>query len=265
MKLGFIGAGKMATALLTGIVKTKTVAASDITVSDLNSDALSTIKEKLGVNVTQNSAQVVSQSEIIVLAVKPNVVLSILNSVKSQIKDQLIISIAAGLDLTHLQSSVNPDTSIVRVMPNLNATVGEAAIAICHNNRVNEEQLATAHRLLESSGELFDLPEDKFGLFTAISGSSPAFTFLYIDSLARAGVKYGLPKKLADKIAAQAVFGSAKLMQETGKNPWDLIDDVSSPGGTTVAGLLEMQANNFQTAVIKGVDATIAQDTKLNK
>lgn len=162
----------------------------------------------------------------------------------SLVKDnKVIISIAAGITTDDIFNNIkkfNDHQKIIRVMPNLNATVGESASAIAGNEFSNTEHLTIVKNMFDSIGESWQIEEKYFSIFTALSGSMPAYVFLFIDSVARSGVKHGLPKNVADEIAIQSVLGSAKTLATTDESAWQLIDKVSSPGGTTVSGILKM-------------------------
>jgi pyrroline-5-carboxylate reductase len=181
-------------------------------------------------------------------------------------RDLLLISIAAGKTLENLEEMVgHPKVSIIRVMPNVNVQIGLGASAVTGNEASSENQIDFVLNLFSSVGKAWIVPEKDFSAFIAMAGSSPAFTYLYIDSLARAGVKHGLTKEKALEYAAQATLGSAAMILESKENPWSLIDRVSSPGGTTVAGLLALEDQAFLSTVVKGVDATIARDVELSE
>lgn len=266
MKVGFIGAGKMATAIVQGMINSKKITPSDISMSDINKDALKKLQDELKINIAESNEEIAKTSDIIVMAVGPKVELSILESIKDLIdSSKTVLSIAAGLTIPNIYQSLNEKTAVIRIMPNINAVVGEAGIALCNNEFVSESTIDTVKELLSGSGTVYELPESQFGIFTAISGSSPAYSYLYIDSIARGAVKNGMNKELATKIAAQAVLGSAKMIKETGIEPWTLINNVSSPGGTTVAGLMALEDEGFISTVVKGIDATIQKDKDLQK
>ncbi|MFD1472034.1 pyrroline-5-carboxylate reductase [Companilactobacillus mishanensis] len=265
MKIGFIGAGKMATALVNGIVSSKLVPSNDVFVTDINADATAKLKQELNVSVADSAENMLSKVDIVITAVGPKVAPQILSGIKDELfKDKTVVSIAAGLQLDTLAAALPAKTPIVRIMPNINAVVGEAAIALCTNDYVEDSVKADVKKIFESVGTVYELPESQFSIFTAISGSSPAYAYLFIDSIARGAVKNGMNKDLATKIAAEAVLGSAKMIKETGEEPWTLINNVSSPGGTTVAGLVELEDNAFISTVIKGIDATINKDKELS-
>jgi len=177
----------------------------------------------------------------------------------------LLVSIAAGTTTEAIYDifETNQPVKVVRVMPNVNAMIGEGAAAVCGNKFATKEDVSLIVDMFNKIGRAWELEEKYFSNFTALAGSSPAYAYLFIDSIARAGVKNGLPKDIALEIATQAVLGSAKMIEESKENPWTLIDRVCSPGGTTVAGLVELENNAFISTVIKGIDATIEKDLDL--
>jgi len=267
MKIGFIGAGNMAGAIIKGIVAQKFANVSDIFCYDALEEKLAAFVAETNVNASASNEALVKASDIVVLAVKPNVLDVLLPQLRSRLSDQkpLLVSIAAGTNLEKLQALTSPDLAIVRVMPNVNATIGAGVAAVCGNNNVTKEQVQLVLELFRAVGTAMELPEKDFSTFTAIAGSSPAYAFLFIDALSRGAVKNGLPKDIATRIAAQAVLGSAKMILESGESPWNLIDKVCSPGGTTIAGLMALEEGSFLSTVVKSVDATIQKDLDLMK
>lgn len=267
MIVGFIGVGTMASAIAQGLISHGTVPASDVVGYDKHPEYAQIFSERTGAKAVSSIAEVVSEADIVVLAVKPDVVPVVLAEVGEQVTSTspVIVSIAAGITLDKLSAYLGEggDRAIVRVMPNLNVTVGAGTAGICSNEHTSQEQLGEVVRIFESVGQAFIIEEKHFSAYTAIAGSSPAWTFMYIDSLARGAVKRGMPKALATEIAAGAVLGSAKLLLEDDRSPWDLVDAVCSPGGTTVAGLMAMEDRGFISTVVAGVEATVDRDIEL--
>jgi pyrroline-5-carboxylate reductase len=268
MKIGFIGTGNMASAIIRGIIAKEFASPDELYLFDVMSEKMQFFAKNIGATPCTSNSQLISLVDVVVLSIKPTVIERILTSEKNQIleKKPLLISIAAGTPTDKIYNflQTNEELPIVRVMPNINAIVGETAAAICGNDYVTDKQLNYVLDMFNSIGFAWKLDEKYFSNFTALAGSSPAYTFLFIDSIARAGVKHGLPKDLATQIAAQAVLGSAKMILESEESPWSLIDRVSSPGGTTVAGLLALEDNAFISTVVKGIDATIDKDNEMN-
>ncbi|MBO0440315.1 pyrroline-5-carboxylate reductase [Candidatus Enterococcus ikei] len=269
MKIGFLGAGNMACAIVEGIIKKGFVKAEDIYLYDILTDKVAEFAKKNGTQAVIDPKTLVETVDTLVLAVKPNVIKDVLAASKEVIlkNDPLIVSIAAGTPLSVLYEVFDTDQAIriVRVMPNVNALVGEGAAAVCGNEYADQTDVALIIEMFNAVGQAWELSEQYFSNFTALAGSSPAYAYLFIDSIARAGVKNGMAKDRALEIAAQAVLGSAKMIIESQENPWTLIDRVCSPGGTTVAGLVELENNAFISTVIKGIDATIAKDQEMSQ
>lgn len=269
MKIGFIGAGNMATAIVEGILQNGFSQPEDIYLYDIATEKVQAFAKKIGAHALKDPQAVIQTVDTLILAVKPNIIKGVLLAAKEAIfaNDPLIVSIAAGTSTEALYEIFETDQPIriVRVMPNMNAMVGEGAAAVCGNSAATEEDVNQIIELFNAVGKAWPLEEKYFSIFTAIAGSSPAYTFLFIDSIARAAVKNGLPKDIALEMATQAILGSAQTLTASQENPWTLIDRVSSPGGTTVAGIVELEDNAFISTVIKGIDATIRKDEELGR
>lgn len=272
MRIGFIGAGAMAGAIVRGTIAAGTPA-DHILLTGTEGTATRLAQATGAIEAASNS-DVVAGSDVVVLAVKPHVVPLVATEISEAVRlhNPLIASIAAGITTTRLEGILPEAARVVRVMPNMAATVGEAMSALCAGSQANDSDLARARALMDSVGRTIVLEEKDFSAFTALSGSSPAFVFAFIEALARAGVLGGIPKAQAVDIVAQAVLGSARTVQveaarraagDPGRTPADLIDAVSSPGGTTVAGLVAMERAGFSDAVVRGFEATVARDRQL--
>ena len=259
----------MAGAIVDGIIKKEHTNPSDIYCHSPFEEELTVFTNRTKTNPCTSNTDVVKNADAVILAVKPNVFPLVLSEIKDEIakKKPLIISIAAGTTLDKIESLLyNPyQVSIVRVMPNVNVMVGEGMSAVCGNKSVTKEQLQFVLKLFEAVGSAVELAEKDFSTFTAIAGSSPAYAYLFIDALARGAVKNGMPKDLSTKIAAKAVLGSARMLLEGDESPWNLIDKVCSPGGTTIAGLMALEDEKFFSTVVKCVDVTISKDKDLMK
>lgn len=262
MKLGFIGCGNMATAIIKGIISNSDISGKDILVYDTYKPAMDKLENEYGVSHCGNIELLVCNSDVVFLAVKPNVLADVLSQVEAV--DTLIISIAAGKTLEFLESNIKSNVAkIVRVMPNINAMVGEAICAYCYNERVTENDIENVEKLLNCFGKCLYIDESQFSIYSAIGGCAPAFAYMFIDNLARAGVKNGMKKDDALKIAAQTVYGSAKMILENDEHPWKLVDNVCSPGGTTIEGVTSLQADGFEAAVQNAVQKAFEKDKKL--
>lgn len=260
MKIGFIGCGNMATAIINGILNNSLVEAQDIFANDTYAPAMEKVAA-LGVKA-DTADNVIKSSDIVFLAVKPNVIREVI----SQINDNspLFISIAAGKTIEYLEDSASINgLRFVRVMPNINAKVGEAISAYCYNSLATDEDKSNVEKILNCFGKCLYIEEEKFSIYSAIGGCAPAFAYMFIDELARAGVKNGLTKAQALKIAAQTVYGSAKMILEGDEHPYKLIDNVCSPGGTTIEGVLSLQHDGFNDAIHNAVQKSYDKDKNL--
>ena len=272
MTVGFIGTGNMANAIVRGMVGSGGFPADEVVVFDRNADKRELLGADLGVQVAGSAEELVDASDVVVVAVKPQGIPVLLEGLAGRIAERrrVVVSIAAGTPLARLESFLTTDaapgsdSAVVRVMPNVNAMIGAGMSAVTGNAAATADDVATVVAIFQAVGEVVEIPESQFSTYTAIAGSSPAFAYLFIDALSRAAVAGGMPKAQATQIAAQAVLGSAKMVRESEKSPWDLIDTVCSPGGTTVAGLLALEDRGFLSTVAHGVKATIDRDREMN-
>ncbi len=235
MKLGFIGVGGMAQAIIKGLLDAKKVTSDDIFVHSAH-QTYQKFAKLTGVKAVESNAAVVDQSDLIVLSVTPNMAPHVLKEIRDGLDHQnkVLISIVAGISLSEIEEMTNYDLPILRTLPNLNVQIGKGMTAIKANENLRGEQLASAVGLFDAIGMTTEMPEDQFATFSALAGSSPAYAYFFIDSMSRAGVKHGLNKEQATKIVAQALAGSAEMILKSDKVPFELIDRVSSPGGSTV-------------------------------
>lgn len=268
MTIGFIGAGTMASAIVQGIVARGVVAARDVVVHDPHGAASATLAERLGVRVAESNEALVDAVDTVVLAIKPQVFEQVLPPLAPALAENgtLVVSIAAGTSLARVAELLGAHGAaqpVVRVMPNVNAQIGAGMAAVAGNAVATAEQVGSVVELFRAVGDAIELPETSFSTFTAIAGSAPAYAFLFIDALARGALKAGMPKALATRIAAQTVLGSARTILETGEHPWELVDKVCSPGGTTIAGLMALEDGGFVSTVVDSVTATIERDREL--
>lgn len=258
MKLGFIGCGNMANAMLGGIIKNNIIASNDIISSDLNDVSLEVAKDTLGIKVTKDNKEVVDQSDIIVLSVKPQFYSSVINEIKDLIKEnQIFISIAPGQTLEGLRTAFGRELKIVRTMPNTPALVGEGITAMCYNKNVTEKEADLVASILAGFGKVEVITENLMDAVVGVSGSSPAYVFMFIEALADGAVAAGMPRNKAYTFAAQAVLGSAKMVLDTGKHPGELKDMVCSPGGTTIEAVRMLEKEGFRSSVMEAVKACI--------
>lgn len=263
---GFIGAGNMASAIVKGAVASGGSPESFV-IADAHHDSAHRLAEATGAQAAESNDEVIRAADYVVLAVKPQVIPTVLEHARDAIAEHrpVIVSIAAGLTLERLGSLLPEGTAVVRVMPNVNAMVGAAMSAVAGNAAATQEQIDAVVTLMDSVGDAVVIPEKDFSAYTALAGSSPSWVFTFIEALTKAGVRHGLARPLAARIAAQAVAGSAELaIARAGEQTAsELSDMVCSPGGTTIAGLLAAEEAGFTTAVVKAVDATVQRDREL--
>jgi len=262
MKIGFIGAGNMAGAIIRGIVKNG-IDAKSVYISDLDAGKVSLLSKECGVNGESDNKEVVKKCELVILAVKPHLIKPVLEECRHLLDSgtHTLISIAAGIQLEMLEEFAGgSQIPVLRVMPNVNSEVCMGMTAVCGNAFVSETAYNHTKHIFEKIGKVAEIEENFFPVFSALAGSSPAFSYLFIESLAKGAHKAGLPKAVATEIAAQAVLGSAALILEKGKHPWELIDSVCSPGGTTIEGICTLEREGFSAAVVNCMDACMAKD-----
>ena len=254
MKLGFIGTGNMASAIMGGIIKKQIIPAQEIIGADLFAPGRERAKEQFGIQVTDSNKEVVDKAEVIVLSVKPQFYEDVINEIKGDIKDeQIIITIAPGKTLAWLAEKFGKDVKIVRTMPNTPAMVGAGMTAACPNEHITEEELAYIRTLLESFSRVEIVPERLMDVVVSTSGSSPAYVFMMIEAMADAAVSGGMPRPQAYQFAAQAVLGSAKMVLDTGRHPGDLKDMVCSPAGTTIEAVRVLEERGFRSAIFEAM------------
>ena len=263
-KIGFIGCGAMARALAGGLIDAG-IAASQISASDPFASARSQFEESIGAKAVEDNARVVSEADVVVLAVKPGAVSSVLEELDPALAAQpLWISIAAGVPLEKLESALPAGTRIVRTMPNTPALVGAGATAYFPADSVTETDIQLTEAILEAAGWCWRAPnEDLLDAVTGLSGSGPAYVFLILEALADAGVRQGLPRDAAQSLATRTVLGAAKLALETGTHPGQLKDQVTSPGGTTIAGLEQLEVHGVRAAIYDAVRAATERSKAL--
>ncbi len=265
-KIGFIGSGNMAKAMIGGIVKSKLVDSNNVIASDLNELVLENVKNEYGINVTTNSKEVVKFSDIIIVAVKPNVYDIVLEGVKELIdNEKIIVTIAAGKTIESIENVIGNDKKVIRTMPNTPALVNEGMSALCKNKNITDEELNIVKEIFNSFGKAEILNEYLIDSVIGVSGSAPAYVFIFIEAMADAAVLAGMPRNQAYTFAGQAVMGSAKMVLETDKHPGELKDMVCSPGGTTIEAVKTLEAEGFRSAVIKAIGDCIEKSKEMSK
>jgi pyrroline-5-carboxylate reductase len=265
-KLGFLGAGNMAAALVKGLLHGRVLTPKRIVVSDVKPERLAMLAEQHGIATTTDNHALVRDCSVLVLAVKPQVVDRVLTEVGAEVRgDQLFVSLAAGVPIEALEARLPRGSRVVRAMPNTPATVQEGATAISGGTHACEADLRTARDLFEAVGRVVTLDEVLLDAVTGLSGSGPAYVMLIIEALADGGVKVGLHRDTALLLAAQTVFGSAKLLLETGEHPGRLKDMVTSPGGTAIAGLHTLESGALRKTLIDAVECATRRSVELGE
>ena len=251
MKLGFIGTGNMASAIMGGIIKNQIIPANDIIGADVMEAGRERVKEQFKIQVTADNHEVINSSDIIILSVKPQFYAEVIAEIKDDVReDQIIITIAPGKTLAWLKEQFGKNVKIVRTMPNTPALVGAAMSALCPNDKVTPEEVKLVESLFNSFGRAEVVPESMMDAVVGVSGSSPAYVYMFIEAMADAAVADGMPRAQAYKFAAQSVLGAAKMILETGKHPGELKDAVCSPGGTTIEAVAALEHGGFRDTVI---------------
>jgi pyrroline-5-carboxylate reductase len=254
----------MGGAIIGGIISNKILNPSEILVSDINRDGLNTVNEKYGVSITSDNKEAAKKADILFLAVKPNVLYKVIDEIKDVINENtLIVSIVAGQSIEKIAAAFNRDIKLIRVMPNTPALVGEGMAALSPNANVTEDETKNILNIFQSFGKAEIVPEYLMDTVTAVSGSSPAYVFMFIEAMADAAVMGGMPRNQAYTFAAQSVLGSAKMVLETGKHPGELKDMVCSPAGTTIDAVGVLEEEGFRSGVIKAMTACIEKSKKL--
>ncbi len=264
MKITMIGCGNMASAIIGGLLNSHTADKEDILAADPFAPSRKKAEESFGIRTLTDNIEAVKDADIIVLAVKPQVLEQAVTGLDQAVtKQQLVISIVAGQSLERLESLLGSDKKIVRVMPNTPALVGSGMSGWCVNANVSEADKDSVRTILSAVGEAEEVPESLMGVVTSLSGSSPAYIYMLIEAMADAAVLDGMPRGMAYHFAAQTVMGSAKMVLETGKHPGELKDMVTSPAGTTIEGVRALEENGFRGIIIKAVHACTEKSTKL--
>lgn len=251
-RIGFIGCGNMAKAMIEGLLAHGTVPAAQIMASARTEESVRRAAEAFGIETTTNNRVVASFADILVLAVKPQFMDAVLAEIRDCIRaEQVLVTLAPGKTHAHITDMLCGAHKVVRTMPNTPALVGEAMSALCPNEAVSPEELLSVRALFNSFGRTEVVAEPLIDVVTGVSGSAPAYAFLFIEALADAAVRDGMPRAKAYTFAAQALLGSAKLVLESGKHPGELKDMVCSPGGTTIEAVRVLEERGFRSAVME--------------
>lgn len=258
MKLGFIGCGNMAGAMMGGIINNKVFAPEEIIGADISVPGRENVKKNYGIHVTDSNKEVIEKAEVVVFSIKPQYYQEVIEEVRGLVRSgQIMLTIAPGKTLEWLGKEFGEGVKIVRTMPNTPAMAGEGMTAVSPNKNVTKEELDYICRILESFGKAEIINENLMDVVVGVSGSSPAYVFMFIEAMADAAVAGGMPRKQAYKFAAQAVMGSAKMVLETGKHPGELKDMVCSPAGTTIEAVRVLEQKGLRSTVFEAVEACV--------
>lgn len=264
LRWGFIGAGKMATALIRGMLRAGLASPDTIFASDPIESARAALAKETRITVRTSNEQVAQDSDVLILAVKPQSMAEVLERLRASVTpDHLLISIAAGVSLQTLAAGLGAERRLARVMPNTPALVGEGAAGYCLGPGARETDDRVVQSCLESVGLAYRVPESLLDAVTGLSGSGPAFIYVIIEALSDGGVRVGLPRDVATALAAQTVMGAARMVLETGLHTGTLKDQVTSPGGTTIAGLHALERGSIRAALIDAVEAATRRSAEL--
>jgi len=264
--IAFVGAGNMAGALIRGLVGTATVPADQIIAADPDEARLSLLESELGIRVTRDNGEAVREATVVVLAIKPQVFAQVLPGIATaMVAETLLVSIAAGISTRMIEGAVPPGSRVIRTMPNTPALVGAGATAIAAGSHASDADLEVAETLFRSVGISVRVPEAQIDAVTGLSGSGPAYVFAMIEALRDAGAREGLPEETALRLASQTVFGAARLLLDEGEAPEVLRERVTSPGGTTRAGLDALAQAGFTDAIVGAVRAATRRSVELGK
>lgn len=265
-KIAFLGGGNMAEALIRGLIAAGTANPGHILVADLSADRLAYLKKTYGIIPQKTNLDAAREAELVVLSVKPQVVERVLSEISSAVDDKkLVVSIAAGIVIARIEKALKEGSHVVRAMPNTPALVLAGAAALAGGKNATADDLALAQSIFNSVGRAVIVEEKLMDAVTGLSGSGPAYVFMIIDALSDAGVKGGLPRQLALELAAQTVYGSARMVLETKEHPAKLRDMVTSPGGTTIEGLHALEKGKLRATLMNAVEAATARSKELGK
>ncbi|MBH0200906.1 MAG: pyrroline-5-carboxylate reductase [Nitrospira sp.] len=262
-KLSFVGGGRMAEALISGVLSSGGYKAEQIYVADPDMARLDYLKKQHGVQVSTANHEAVVSGDVVVLAVKPQITAAVLKEIGEVLAKRLLISVVAGVPLIRIIEACGPQARVIRAMPNTPAMVGEGMTVLAVGPGVEEREVACARHIFESVGRVVPLDERYMDAVTGLSGSGPAYVFLMIEAMADGGVKMGLPRETASLLAAQTVLGAAWMVLETGQHPARLKDQVASPGGTTIAGLHRLEQGGLRGVLINAVEAATKRSQEL--
>ena len=264
MKLGFIGCGNMAQAMIKGVIKNEILKPEEIIASDAYKAGLEIANAMYGITVAESNVEVVEKSDVIFLAVKPYLYEEVSAEIKGFLKpNQIVITIAPGKTLEWLAQQLGENTKIVRTMPNTPSMVGEGMTGVCRNKLVTDEEIDEICRIMRGFGRAEIVPEYLMDVVVAVSSSSPAYVFMFIEAMADAASADGMTRDQAYQFAAQAVYGSAKMILETHKHPGQLKDMVCQPGGTTLEAIRVLESHKLRSSIFEAMKACVSHAKKM--
>jgi pyrroline-5-carboxylate reductase len=266
MRIGFIGTGNMGTAIIKGCINRDPEAAGKIYAFDTDSKKLEALVQELKIGGCKTVEEVLKNSDFIMLSIKPNIYAKVLDEIKDSITDRhVIVSMAAGISIGFIENRLAKPVKIIRIMPNTPAMVNESMTAVCRNKSVTDEEFEAFYRIATAIGLAETVEEKMIDAVIGVSGSSPAYIYMFVEALADGAVLEGMPRDQAYKFAAQALIGSARMVLETGLHPGALKDMVCSPGGATIEAVRVLEENGFRSAVIKAVIAAADKSKEMSK
>ena len=264
-ELGVIGAGKIGSGIIKGLVEKKAFKGDSIILSDVSENILNPIKKEYGIRISLDNKEVFSSSKIIILAVKPNLIAPVLESAKNlNLKDKLIISVAAGVPIRFIEG-MTKDMPVIRVMPNISLSIGFSPSCYSTGKHVTGENEKEFRKIFDNLGSVMKVDEDKMDAVTGLSGSGPAYVFSFLKALTEGGVEAGLPEDVSKKLAMDTLYGAVLMADKTDKKFEELINMVKTPGGTTEKGLMELEKHSFEKGVVEAVKKATERSKELGE
>jgi len=264
-KIGFLGGGSMGEALITGLLRAGLVVPSELYISDINEERLAFLGQKLGINTTTDNRTIVNEADIVIIAVKPYVAASVLKEIAVAARPgQTFISIAAGIPISLIESYLKGPVPVVRVMPNTPCLVGEGASAVSAGKHAGKDNIRIAMAIFNAVGKAVEVDESLLDCVTGLSGSGPAYMYVILEGLIDGAVRLGLPGDIARELAAQTMLGAAKMVLETVEHPAKLKNMVTTPGGTTAAGLFALEEGALRAVLMKAVAAAAQRSSEMS-
>jgi pyrroline-5-carboxylate reductase len=264
LRVGFIGGGNMAEAFIGAFINGQILLPSQVIVSDVSEERIRYLSEKFGVKVSLKNIDVVTNCDVLFLAVKPQVLPSVLREISPVVSPaQILVSMAAGFPIRKIEEFVGDDKKVVRIMPNILVKVGHGVTAYCDNLRLLDEERRTVKELLSQTGRVVDIDEKLFDAVTAVSGSSPAFFFVLIEAMCDGAVRLGLPRDKAKELVVETLIGSSIMAREG--NPSLLKDSVTSPAGTTIEGIAKLEEKGFRSSLIEALKSSFERSKEISK